>query len=77
MTKYVGTGKWGTRKEVYHTSKTCPYGPENLREVSEEEIEYHDMHICQWCNGEHPNHNEYAGTKLATKLKRLGQANEK
>lgn len=74
--KYIGKGQWSTRKNVFHTDPDCNFGPDNVREVSDEEIEFHNMRICRWCNGENPNSGAVYGTKLATKLKRLGEAND-
>ena len=49
-TKYAGSGSYGRRKSIYHTDPDCHFASDSLREVSESEVEYHDMRLCKWCD---------------------------
>jgi len=57
MSKYVHTDRKNTKKNVYHSSRECKRLKGNGRPVTEAEIEYHELRLCQWCDPdvEHPN----------------------
>jgi len=51
MTKYVTEGRCNTRKSVFHTDKECQgLDRSTVREATQNEIEYFDLRLCQYCN---------------------------
>lgn len=67
--KWIGVGQASNNKEVYHTDKHCRFGPDEMREVSQSELEYHDMRVCRYCKDRNTGMGGKTGTKLATKIK--------
>jgi len=59
MTKYISQHVRSTSKRVYHTDPECVSIKESCREVSDSEIEYHELELCSWCrDGQSPNEPE-------------------
>lgn len=51
MTKYVAEGRSNTRRDVFHTDKECQgLDRSSVREATENEIEYFELRLCQYCN---------------------------
>jgi hypothetical protein len=62
MSKYVHTDRKNSKKNVYHIDRNCTRLKGTGRPVSDSEIEYHNLRLCQWCDPDvdHPNaqHNQ-------------------
>lgn len=51
MTKYVAKGRSNTKINVYHISKDCQaLDHSTVREATQNEVEYFDLRLCQYCN---------------------------
>lgn len=57
MNKFIPSHGGKRSNNVYHTDKECPTPKANVREVTENEIQHHELELCQWCDPEtdHPN----------------------
>lgn len=77
MTKrYIGVGQYSTRRQVFHTDTDCRFAPDEMREVSESEIEYHDMRLCKWCDPDkNPNSGSKTNRDAYQALVKLGEQN--
>ena len=55
--KYVRVGRKNSSKHVYHTNKNCKRLQSDTREVSETEIQWQELTLCQWCDPDIENPN--------------------
>jgi len=51
MTKYLRNNTAHTNKTVYHTDPECDMLTDK-REVSEAEVEYHNLRECKYCSSD-------------------------
>jgi predicted secreted Zn-dependent protease len=52
MTKYIHAESANNKLTVFHTDKDCQTLKGRVRPVTESEIEYHELTLCQWCDPE-------------------------
>lgn len=51
MTKYIAEGRANTQQRVYHTNEDCQrLDRSTVREATENEVEYFELRLCQYCN---------------------------
>jgi len=68
MTKWKTVMATTNENNVYHTNKDCRAIGDNIREVSESELMYHDLRECAYCkNGGSTDKTGY-GKQLHKKL---------
>lgn len=48
MTKYTTTNPGS--KSVYHLDEDCKRIKGDTKEATKEEIEWHDLTLCEWCD---------------------------
>jgi hypothetical protein len=63
---------------VYHTNKECHTIDSRVREVSDSELQHHELKLCQWCDPdiEHPNKGVEQDHSYQKLLKEAGENNE-
>jgi len=77
MNKYVHTDRKNSKKNVYHTDRGCTRLKGSGRVVTEAEIEYHDLRLCQWCDpDEQPNAQYEQDFSYQKALKEAAKDNE-
>lgn len=52
MIKWVTRGNKNTEKQVFHTDKECPRLRSDPREVSDSEVDFHELTLCKWCSSD-------------------------
>lgn len=57
MSKYITSDGSKRNNRVYHTNPNCSTLKADVREVTQSEIQHHELELCQWCDPEidHPN----------------------
>ena len=68
MTKWATSNSTSAEKTVYHTNKDCPVLGEDIKEVHESEVEFHNLRECKYCSGDHWSENDGGSTELHDKL---------
>ena len=78
MTKYIHVDSNNSRKTVYHTDENCTRLKPGYRPVTESEIEYHNLRLCEWCDPEitHPGANTDQDHGFQEALKEAAKNNE-
>lgn len=76
--KFVHTDRKNSKKNVYHTDRDCTRLKGNGRPVTEAEVEYHELRLCQWCDPEieHPNAQYEQDFSYQKALKEAAKDNE-
>ena len=50
MSKYIPKSANTRMNSVYHVDENCRRLKKEPREATENEIEYHDLELCSWCD---------------------------
>lgn len=68
MTKWKTTDTTSRENTVYHTDKDCPVIGDNIRELHESEVEFHELRECKYCTGDGWRDSDGGNTDLHDKL---------